>query len=143
MSVYIINTEELSKLFSMIVSMNNERSLFDRAEIINFKEYLKFDKKATIESIMINELNFFVERLHISNKLAYVMTYKEKTIEFKDLELKLSPLFANSKIALSILQSLKYNLVSNGGNSFISQKDMELLERIEYRLLNKLVKNNA
>lgn len=141
MSIYIINTEELSKLYSMIVSMNNERSLFDRAEIINFKEYLKFDKKNNLETMIIDDITYFMNRLHISNKLAYAMTYNESTIEFKDLELRLSPLFANSKIALSILQSLKYNLLSNGGNSFVSQKDMEFLERIEYRLLNKLVKN--
>ncbi len=143
MSVYIINTEELSKLFSIIVSLNNERSLFDRAETIHFEEYLKFKKDSNIELMMIDDLKYFVNRLHISNRLAYMMTYNENIIEFKDLKLKLSPLFANSKIALSILQSLKYNLVSNGGNSFINQKDMEFLERIEYRLLNKLVKNNA
>lgn len=81
-----------------------------------------------------NKVHCWVERLYIANALAYQYNYSREfpelkipRLEEKDLNGSLIP---TNKELLKQLESLKYNLFTNAGNCFLSEEDMDKLDRM-------------
>ena len=80
----------------------------------------------------------FVERLYIANTLAFDYQYSEmeeitiKRLERNDLD---GSLIINTVLLLN-LRSIKYNLYTNNGHCFTSEKDIKRLDRFIETLEN-------
>ncbi len=84
-----------------------------------------------------------VDRLYIANQLAYDYSYDIPKIEIRRLEQKdidAAPVIKGVKL-LSELKSLRYNLYSNGGHSFVSKKDAEKLDILIIALMDEAIEN--
>jgi hypothetical protein len=81
-----------------------------------------------------NEIRCFVERLYIANALAFAYMYGEKPIIIERLtEENLEGSLIEVVEFIKTLRTLRYNLYTNAGNSFLSEKDMKKLNfLIEY-----------
>jgi hypothetical protein len=72
----------------------------------------------------------FVERLYISNAVAFAVQYGEKPITIERLEEKdLEGSLLGKMQFWKTLRSIRYNLYTNAGRAFTSSEDMEKLDR--------------
>lgn len=92
-----------------------------------------------------NVLGCWVDRLYISNQLAYYYMYerdkKKFQIDIDRLEVEdiKGGVFVKAKDILKDLNSIRYNLMTNGGNSFAGPKDAERLDRAIDQLQGKII----
>lgn len=85
----------------------------------------------------------WLDRLYIANQLAFAYTYNDGRNTICRLEKShidaATPL--PTKELLSRLKSLRYNLYSNSGHSFVSQKDAERLDKIIVALMEEMLRD--
>jgi len=84
----------------------------------------------------------FVYRLYIANVLAEQYTYLregQKALTVPVIEFPTALPVALHKL-LEILGALSYNLVTNGGNSFLGRKDQEKFDRLIAAIQRELIR---
>lgn len=84
----------------------------------------------------------WMDRLYIANQIAFLYTYNsEKDMKIDRLDEKhIVGLPLPGKQLLEKLSSLRYNLQSNSGHSFVSQEDAERLERLINGLKDEIIR---
>ena len=96
------------------------------------------------ESFTQDLIEPFVYRLYIANVLAEQYTYLSEGQEA--ISVPLIDFAAGQPVSLhrllDLLGSLSYNLVTNGGNSFLGQKDQEKLDRLIAKIQRELIRQS-
>ena len=159
MSVLVENKEKYGALADYIQMKNSRTDGYfsflthdEKMEMEHLKHQLKdFDEYEHTE----NRINCFVDRLYIANQLAWYYNYgdwynqengdgHDKTkgpidrLEKNDVKNGMS---MNTKRALKLLNSVSYNIYTNGGNSFLSKKDSEKLDRMIEQLKSEIIRD--
>ena len=96
--------------------------------------FLAMEGQSEVEKIQ--DIHGWIDRLYIGNQLAAIYTYddmKNDTIDRMDMkDIHESVIYGSDKKGLleflADLNSLRYNLFSNSGHSFVSQEDMDKLD---------------
>lgn len=130
MSVFVLSREDYGKLYSFIRYDDNIRTYF-----YSFREHWLKGDQAFKKNTKAQELDIkcFLDRCFIANQLAFEYTYsqdEQHTIDRlneKDLE---NGSFTSKKEFLKKLQTLKYNLATNGGRTFLGPEDTQRLNRV-------------
>lgn len=139
MSVIRFDKEEISNIYKSLKWLTyGYNNAIDRVIPFNYSEYLEaksLDEKHDYESFIQEKLVNFIDRLWLSNQMAFILQYGRKNKDHREIEFITDADLDNGKQLpnyelYSQLNSLRYNLYTNGGNSFIQQKDLEFLEGI-------------
>ena len=137
MSVLRLSLKEFADIAASILHTELSDHFFTEAEVFEM-HYFNSDKDERFE----NEVKCFVERLYIGNSLAFQYMYGRKGVndpEIKDggkIEIERLDARGLDGSILTLarlseeLHSLRYNLFTNSGNSFISEKDSDKLHRL-------------
>jgi hypothetical protein len=134
MSVFVLSPEEFGSIAATIRLTNDSfgRPIFplSMAERWEYAALVAPNKHQTEEDYTRSLIEPFVFRLYLANAMAERYTYmKDDTTEFVIPTIRLprgkpQPL----RLLLRTLQSLSYNLVTNGGNTFLGMTDAEKLQ---------------
>jgi hypothetical protein len=103
-------------------------SVAERFEYQVFKEY----HKQSEDEYRLALVDPFVFRLFIANQIAEEYTYMKpghKNLVVPIIEFPASPRLS-LRALLEKLDAVSYNVITNGGNSFLGQKDAEKLDQI-------------
>ena len=92
-------------------------------------EYWVEHAKISLWDFTDNAISTWVDRLYIANQLAFFYSY-DKSIQLERLKESDWGLPLTSRVLLEKLASVRYNVITNGGNCFVSEKDMDRLERL-------------
>ena len=111
------------------------------AERWEYEAIVKRSERQSEEQYTLSLIRPFVFRLYLANAMSERYTYmKDATAEF------VIPIFElpNGKVLplgelLRTLDSLSYNIVTNGGNTFLGTKDDEKLRRLVEIIITKLI----
>jgi len=131
MSVIGFSKDEISQIMSSVFS-NHRDFVFTYHERCMFNEHSRNDTHiklgATFDTLQMDDLRFFFERVYLSNQLQYQRRYNKYgsvlKIEYNPIEyLQLIPL-PNTKL-LAKLKSIRYN-----SDEFLNPQDSERLDRI-------------
>jgi len=137
MSVLKITIKEFADVASTLVYTRGYNELFNNSEERLLAHLYKQSADDLDHAILA-----FVERLYISNTVAFAVQYGENPINIKRLEKKdLEGSLLGKREFWKILRSIRYNLYTNAGRAFTSAEDMEKLDRyinhIAYELAEK------
>jgi len=125
MSVFKIPIKEFADVASSLRYTSEFRDHFNNSD-----ERLLATLYKQSEDDLDNAILAFVERLYISNSLAFAVQYGEKPITIERLEEKdLEGSLLGRKQLWKLLRSIRYNLYTNAGRAFTSAEDMEKLDR--------------
>ena len=145
MSVFVLSQAEFGAIAATLKLLRDSfrRPIFplSMAERWDHKVLVEPHEKLDEEQYTLSLIRPFVFRLYLANAMAERYTYmKDKTTEF------VIPLFElpngnvlSMKELLKMLDSLSYNLVTNGGNTFLGVKDAEKLRDLTDRIKRKLI----
>lgn len=111
-----------------------------------FKELKEIISKDTIKEQQLNDIGCFLDRLYLANQLVYFYMYshheEEKNMRFERLDIEEKDYFDfipekwidNRKLynrwIFEKIASLRFNLRSNGGNCFVQQSDMDIIDAL-------------
>jgi hypothetical protein len=147
MSVFVLSPDEFG---AIAASLRVSRDWFRRpifplsmAERWEFKAIVEPSDKLDEESFTLSLIEPFVFRLYLANAMSERYTYmKDVTADF------VIPLFElpRGKVLplrelLKTLDSLSYNIVTNGGNTFLGVKDDEKLNKIIGAIKTELIRD--
>jgi len=130
MSVILYEKEKFGSLANHLTLTTELREMsLPYDEKMRLKQY-----KGTFDDECANII-CWVDRLYIANQLAYHTTYTSHENKFEvelldDPDIKNNGCNWDNKKLYSFLNSLHYNLISNGGRSFISEEDMNRLDAL-------------
>ena len=130
MSVIKFSAKEIAIIGRTIEATPELRDLFLTTEE---KLWSQFVAKTDSFEALENAIRTWTDRLFISNQLAYAYTYTEeaKIVRLEEKDFEGIPL-SNDKL-LEAMRSIRYNIITNGGNTFLGEADSEKLDRmIEY-----------
>lgn len=149
MSVYVQSSGEFGAIAATLrVAKGFGRNPLFPLSIQEEWEYEVFEKRRkkprSKEEFRQSFIVPFVFRLYLANVMSQRYTYwKEDTTQF------VIPLpdISEGKILelpelLSELRSLSYNIVTNGGNSFLGWKDKEKLDELISDIKSELIRND-
>lgn len=147
MSVFVLPLEEFGAIAATLRLTRDRwrRPIFplSMAERFEHRVLVEPAKKIDEEQYSLSLIEPFVFRLYLANAMAERYTYmKDGTTEFiiPLIELPRGSVLPLRKL-LSTLESLSYNLVTNGGNTFLGVKDDEklgtLIENIKSVLIRR------
>ena len=137
MSVMLLDIKEYADVASTIIECPE---YYDRFYSFREQAFHNQMDKPTMEGTE-HAIKAFVERLYISNQLAFITMYgkaKEETIVRLE-EHELNGGLLGSKAFLRTLESIHYNLYTNAGRIFLGREDEERLERYIHYLRDKLL----
>lgn len=112
------------------------------AEMWDYEVFKDVGKKQTKEEYRLSLIKPFVFRLYLANMMSHCYTYwKEDEKEFviplpelpEDKTLDLP-------VLLSELKSVRYNILTNGGNTFLGVKDAEKLDGVISNVQSELIR---
>lgn len=130
MSVILYETKRFGSLANHLISTSDLRDAsLPYDERMKLKQY-----KGTFDDECTN-IVCWVDRLYIANQLAYHTTYTYREGKFEvelldDSDIKSNGCNWDNKKLYSFLNSLHYNIFSNGGRSFLSEEDMNRLDSL-------------
>ena len=129
MSLFKFTWAEIGEICNSVLS---HKELWDRAGIpwkekANFA-LLGFDGMSWDQEK--NNFLYFMDRVWVANQVAVDFAYNAKSFEIQRLATEHIKGFLNEKNLLKKLKSLRYNLITNAGRSFISQEDSERLDTL-------------
>lgn len=147
MSVFVLSPEEFGSIAATIRlttdSFRRPILPLSWAERWEFAALVGPNKKEDEDAYRRSLIDPFVFRLYLANVMAEQYTYaKDHTKEFVIplFELKPGKILSLPKL-LRTLESLRYNIVTNGGNTFLGVKDDEklhdLIEAIKTELIHE------
>ena len=145
MSVFVLSPAEFGAIAATLrISRDSfRRPIFplSMAERWEYEALVKpYDKKSE-EEFTLSLIVPFVFRLYLANSMSYSYTYmKDGTTEFTIPVLEVPPgKVLPLRELLRTLDSLSYNIVTNGGNTFLGVKDDEKLRDVRDRIRTKLI----
>lgn len=111
------------------------------AERWEFKAIVEPSEKLDEESYTLSLIDPFVFRLYLANAMSERYTYwRDGTAEFAIPLFKLPPgKVLPMRELLKTLSSLSYNIVTNGGNTFLGVKDDEKLHEVIERIKTEMI----
>jgi len=142
LSVILYSKKTFSAIANSILRIRESQSLIMYGEdYYDCEKFYDNDKYKFCEV----KVKAWADRLFISNQLANLVQYwdhKDVSREIKRLDDKD---FTNAEIwgiekLLDQLNSIDYNLYTNAGNSFISEKDLDFLNRIVHSLEHEVTR---
>lgn len=139
MSVILFERREFGSLANWLISTSNLRDVaLPYIERMKLKQY-----KATFGDECAN-IVCWVDRLYMANQLAYHTTYTYRDGKFEiemlqDEDIKSNGLNWDNKKLYSFLNSLHYNLFSNGGRCFVSEDDLDRLDSLISIIARKII----
>jgi len=138
MSVFILSQSEFA---SIVATLKRFSSLFPLSAEEKY-ERLEFYPDKTVSEFSLSRIEPFVYRLYIANAMAEQYTYMKDgqaalTVPLIDLPQGHSVSFHD---LLETLGSLSYNLVTNGGNTFLGVKDQEKLDSLISAIQRELLR---
>jgi len=146
MSVFILSPEEFGSVAATLRATRGgfQRLLFPLSmeERWEFVALYEPTKKETEEEYTLSLIGPFVYRLYLANVLAERYTYmKDGMTEFVVPLIDLPPgRLLSLHDLLRTLGLLSYNLVTNGGNTFLGIKDDEKLERLRSAIKDEIIR---
>lgn len=90
-----------------------------------------------------DHIHYWMNRLYWANQLAYMLTYGDADRTIRDLPEgyhKVIPM--GLKQLYAQLQSIQYNLVSNGGRVMFGKDDMERLENLIASVARRIIRDD-
>jgi hypothetical protein len=145
MSVFVLSPEEFG---AIAATLRVSRDSFRRpilplsmAERWEYEVLVKPHEKQSEEQYTLSLIKPFVFRLYLANAMAERYTYmKDDTAEFTIPVFELPPgKVLPLRELLRTLDSLSYNIVTNGGNTFLGVKDDEKFRDVKNRIRRKLI----
>ena len=118
----LFTNEEWNDLYNALLVRN---PLVQGDDAFPYDRELGYDTEEKRE----NQIRSFILGLKCANEAAYKMTYSDHD-EFADLELRREIPKMEIIDLWHKLGEIKYNCISNGGRSFISDKDKKIMENI-------------
>jgi len=146
MSVLAFSAEKMGSLATSLISKNRRHGgpgeyweFLTHPELLELKELYKTADE--LFDAIEQEISCFVDRLYIANQMAYIYSYDVSKSEIQRLDKKHIDIAVGIEGAglLRELKSLRYNLYSNGGHSFVSKKDEEKLTTVIIALMEELI----
>ena len=132
-----------TKIFADVASTIRYSAEF-RERFENSEERLMSSVYKSTEKDLEHSILCFAERLYIANACAYGVQYSEDPIEIKRLEPgDLEGSLLNTRDFYELLRSIRYNLRTNAGRSFISKEDYERVSWYINYLAAKLARGKA
>ena len=136
-SVFTFTRKQMGRIGESILYHRIMGSNVARDLVLNeYEKYMRL-KLSGSDAVTEKDVYCFVDRLWIANQMAFAYTYergdegKPVVHEIERLsEEDFSCLPLGSDKFLSELNSLKYNTISNGGNTFLGVSDQEKLDQI-------------
>ena len=135
MSVIVFGAEEIGSIYKTLEQEVYHDSIYNLLSIERADpEILKVCYKGNDVEYKKTHLHGFISRLWIANQCAGIMQYGhhddyDKTIKMFDSDNKDGKVLAEYELYDEV-NSLMYNLYTNGGNCFAQNKDREFLEHI-------------
>ena len=133
MSVIRFDGQFIGKLCKTVMMNNPLKEAFRTYDdYFTIQQYYDNDKNKFYDS----HIPSFFNRLYIANQAVSILQYGQHKDEPREIELltdeecESSGYFGDFKEFLKELNSLQYNLISNGGNGFTQEKDVDALQRI-------------
>ena len=149
MSVFVLLPEEFGAIAATLRVTRDgfRRPIFplSMAEKWEHKVLVEPHTKKNEEEYALSLIDPFVFRLYLANAMAQHYTYmKDGMTEFVIplIDMPKSRPMSLLKL-LETLGSLSYNLVTNGGNSFLGVKDDEKLERLLSAIKDEVLRTKA
>jgi hypothetical protein len=145
MSVFVLSPEEFGAIAATLrVSRDSfRRPIFplSMAERWEYEVLVKPHEKQSEEQYTLSLIKPFVFRLYLANAMSERYTYmKDGTAEFVIPVIGLPPgKVLPLRELLRTLESLSYNIVTNGGNTFLGTKDDEKLRKLVENIKTKLI----
>ena len=145
MSVFVLSPAEFGSIAETLrVSRDSfRRPIFplSMAERWEYEVLVKTHEKKTEEQYTLSLIRPFVFRLYLANAMSERYTYmKDGTTAFTIPVFELPPgKVLPLRELLRTLDSLSYNIVTNGGNTFLGVKDDEKLRDVRDRIRSKLI----
>ena len=149
MSVYVLSPEEFGAIAATLRmtrdSMRNPIFPRSMAERFEYQALVRPSGQSE-EKFTLSLIDPFVYRLYIANVMAHCYTYMKDgqadlVIPLIELPHSRPPLELGE--LLKTLESLAYNLVTNGGNTFLGVKDDEKLEQVISAIKSKIIRVRA
>jgi len=146
MSVFVLSPAEFGAIAATLrVTRDNfRRPIFPLSieERWEYKALVELIKKQTEEEYTLSLIDPFVFRLYLANVMAERYTYMKDGMT--DLFIPLIDIPPSKPVGLrnllDTLGSLSYNLVTNGGNSFLGVKDDEKLKRLMAAIKDEIIR---
>ena len=145
MSVFVLSPAEFGAIEATLrVSRDSFRCpIFplSMAERWEYEVIVKRYDKQTEEQYTLSLIKPFVFRLYLANAMSERYTYmKDGTTAFTIPIFELPPgKILPIRELLRTLDSLSYNIVTNGGNTFLGVKDDEKFRNVRDRIRSKLI----
>jgi hypothetical protein len=145
MSVFVLSPAEFGAIAATLrISRDSfRRPIFplSMAERWEYEALVKLYDKQTEEKYTQSLIEPFVFRLYLANSMSYSYTYmKDGTTEFTIPVFEVPPgKILPLRELLRTLDSLAYNIVTNGGNTFLGVKDDEKLRDVRDRIRSALI----
>ena len=145
MSVFVLSPDEFG---AIVATLRISRDSFRRptfplsmAERWEYEVLVKPYEKQSEEDYTLSLIVPFVFRLYLANAMSERYTYmKDGTAAFTIPIFELPPgKVLPLRELLRTLDSLSYNIVTNGGNTFLGTKDDEKLRDLTDRIKRKLI----
>ena len=145
MSVFVLSPDEFGAIAATLrISRDSFRrpifplSIWERWE---YEAFVKPDKEQSEEQYTLSRIDPFVYRLYLANAMAERYTYMNG--DMTEFVIPLFDLSAGRTLPLpellKTLETLAYNIVTNGGNTFLGVKDDEKLRRLVGNVKTQLI----
>lgn len=142
MSVFVLDSKDYGKIANTLIETHKSRGIFTQGE--------RMVMSRDADALKINEYEYrkqnliwFVNRLYISNQIAYYLNYELKEnkpmqlFELDDTDLQ-NHMPIGDKALLSKLTDIRYNLKDNSGHVYADQKDLDRLNNLIDHLAVKI-----
>ena len=148
MSVYVLSPEQFGAIAATLrITRDSLREpIFPRsmAERFEYQVFIAQGGKSE-EEYTLSLIDPFVYRLYIANVMAERYTYMkdgQAELVIPLIELACSRPMELTEL-LKTLESLSYNLVTNGGNTFLGVKDDQKLEQVISAIKSEIIRVRA
>ena len=148
MSVYVLSPEQFGAIAATLrITRDSLREpIFPRsmAERFEYQVFVAQGGKSE-EEYALSLIDPFVYRLYIANVMAERYTYMkdgQAELVIPLIELACSRPMELTEL-LKTLESLSYNLVTNGGNTFLGVKDDQKLEQVISAIKSEIIRVRA
>lgn len=146
MSVYVLSPDDFGAIASTLRLMKDSMHgpLFPLSTEEKFEHRVIITplRKETEDEYTRSLIGPFVYRLYLANAMAERYTYMkdgQDEIRIPLIELPGSQPLCPREL-LKLLESLRYNIVTNGGNTFLGVRDDEKLREVIERLKDRIIR---
>lgn len=138
MSVIVLEPKEFGEIGTTLLLPTHRDYLLTVEEL----SYARNELKADIAGWQAKLVRCWCDRLYIANQLASDYSYSEEISvrRLQEEDFQVQPL--TDRKLYSQLCSLRYNILTNGGNTFLGRKDHDMLDHQIDFLAYKLIRSD-